>query len=50
MMEDKLEHDERLRLECLAQAIAAQAALGRGGQGIVTRAAEYEKYVRTGEK
>lgn len=50
MMEDKLEHDERLRLECLAQSIAAQMALGaRGSQGIIARAADFEKYVRTGE-
>lgn len=50
MMEDKLEHDERLRLECLAQSIAAQAALGpRGGQGILPRAAEFEQYVRNGQ-
>lgn len=50
MMEDKLEHDERLRLECLAQSIAAQMALGgRGSQDIVLRAADYERWVRTGD-
>lgn len=50
MMEDKLNHEERLRLECIAQAVAAEHAMvGRGSQGIIARAAEFEKYVRTGE-
>lgn len=47
MMEDKLDHDERLRLECLAQSIAAHHAMvGQGRQGIIDRAKEFEQYVK----
>lgn len=51
MMEDKLLHDERLRLECLAQSIAAQMALGGSGrQDIIQRAAQYEEFVKNGKR
>jgi hypothetical protein len=46
-MEDKLDHEERLRLECLAQAIAARNVTESPDQ-TVKRAAEFEKYVRSG--
>lgn len=44
MIIDKLDHDERLRLECLAQAIMS-GARGRGDE-IVTQAQVFEAYIR----
>lgn len=52
MMEDKLTHDERLRLECVAQAVVSLGApAGRsvGDDAIVRRAAQIEAYVREGK-
>lgn len=49
MHEDKLTHDERLRLECLAQAVVASgAAAGRSqtAEDIVARARKFETFVR----
>lgn len=46
MIEDKLEHDERLRLECLAQAVAMQRH--SSPSIIIACAAEFEKFVREG--
>jgi ABC-type thiamine transport system ATPase subunit len=49
MIEDKLTHDERLRLECLAQAIQTVAlakAYGVGSSPILDVAADFEKFVR----
>lgn len=50
MIEDKLEHDERLRLECLAQSVAVHN-MNRvvPADEIIIRAARYEKFVKTGE-
>lgn len=48
-MEDKLEHNERLRLECLAQAIA----MGRhtaSRDEIINTAADFEEYVKNGKR
>lgn len=46
MIEDKLTHDERLRLECLAQSIAAKAAwLGPNAPTYLELAALFESYV-----
>jgi hypothetical protein len=52
--EDKLSHDERVRLECLAQAnvtAAAGAARVGGpvpGQLVLNLAGSYERFVRDG--
>jgi hypothetical protein len=43
MIEDKLTHDERLRLECIALAIRR---LRDDNGDVVTLAKDYEKYVR----
>lgn len=43
MLEDKLEHDERLRLECLAQANVTSH--GQSAEVIVQKAREFEQYV-----
>lgn len=49
MMEDKLEHDERLRLECIAQAVQASASSLRAStvtpDRIVTIAKSFERYI-----
>ena len=49
MIEDKLEHDERVRLECLAQAIAMGRHTAAPDQ-IVASAMIFQKYVMTGER
>lgn len=49
MIEDKLTHGERLRLECVAQAVAAGAMRGQSAEQIVTTAARIETYVSNGE-
>jgi hypothetical protein len=49
MIEDKLEHDERLRLECLAQAIVAgKMTVDDDTDGIIARASKFEAYVTEG--
>lgn len=45
MIEDKLTHDERLRLECLAQAVALSAFVRE--TDIQNTASTFEKYVRS---
>lgn len=44
MIEDKLDHDERLRLECLAQANAT--GHGQSPEQIIEKATRYERFVR----
>lgn len=46
MIEDKLTHDERLRLECLAQAVAKNAMKNTSDEQIVETAARYEAFVK----
>jgi len=46
MHEDKLEHDERLRLECLAQAIQSNLGRPKSTVDTVKRAAAFEAFVR----
>jgi hypothetical protein len=50
MIEDKLTHDERLRLECIAQAVALNSTrsmnAGRPVDGVVKDAQAIEEYVR----
>jgi hypothetical protein len=51
--EDKLHHDERLRLEALAQAVVASgAAAGRvqATGDIVRRAADFADFIATGQR
>jgi hypothetical protein len=45
---DRLTHDERLRLECLAQAMQTAAFTGNVST-ILSQAKKYETYVTTGE-
>lgn len=45
-MEDKLDHDERLRLECLAQAVASNTMRASSAALVLMDAADYEKFVR----
>jgi hypothetical protein len=47
MIEDKLSPDERLRLECLNQAINCRRPT-ESAEGTIQRASEFEKYVREG--
>lgn len=44
MIEDKLTHDERLRLECLAQASAFSPS--QSAEQIIEKATRYERFVR----
>ena len=47
MHEDKLTHDERLRLECLAQANAsAMSGRPQSFRDVIERAKAYEAFVR----
>lgn len=47
MNEDKLTHDERLRLECLAQAVALYATKPQvHAEQVVYHAEVFESYVR----
>jgi hypothetical protein len=48
MIEDKLTHDERLRLECIAQA-NAQMGPPQSAEHIIDKASKFEKYVRDGK-
>lgn len=48
MIEDKLTHDERLRLECLAQAVALSAHAPEVANDIVGAAQLLEGYVADG--
>lgn len=51
MIEDKLTADQRIRLECLAQAnalAAAQAARRLASEPVLEVAADFERYVRDG--
>lgn len=46
MIEDKLTHDERLRLECIAQAIAKNTVMQKPIATLITEAREIEGYVK----
>lgn len=46
MIEDKLEHDERIRLEALGK--ACDQKFGQRTQMILDQAAEFEDYIRNG--
>lgn len=48
MIEDQLSHDERIRLECLAQAV--QLRSGRGYLEVVDAAAGFEEFIQHGRK
>lgn len=48
MHEDKLTHDERLRLECIAQAVQTLIVVrpaGSLGQSVIEIARQYEGYL-----
>lgn len=47
MIEDKLNHDERVRLECIAQAVASSASsmIGKSPQDIIEAAEVFEAFV-----
>ncbi len=47
MIEDKLTRDERIRLECLAQ--ANMMNLHDPVKEIIEKAKDFENYIRTGE-
>lgn len=48
MIEDKLNHAERVRLECVAQAVARSMGRPNSTEGILKDAAEFEKFVLAG--
>lgn len=48
MIEDKLTHDERLRLECVAQSVAASAMSRPSAEQIVETAMRIETYIKEG--
>lgn len=48
MIEDKLNRFERIRLECLAQAIAKTMGRGASSEVIIREAQAFEKYVLNG--
>lgn len=50
MIEDKLLHDERVRLECVAQAVARSMGRPTSIEGLLKDASEIEKFVLTGKQ
>lgn len=47
MIEDKLTHDERLRLECLAQTVALHTMKPTpSAEGIISTAQKFESFVK----
>lgn len=46
MIEDKLTHDERLRLECVAQSVANNAMQRASVEKIVSDARAFEEFIR----
>lgn len=46
MLEDKLTRDERIRLECLAQANVLSSGFGMTPTTIIDRAKQFERYIR----
>lgn len=50
MIEDKLSHDERLRLECIAQANVLAHGKSVSAEQVVDTAARFERYVKGYEK
>ncbi len=48
MLEDKLTQDQRLRLECIAQANVA--SLGLPSEIVIEKASKFENYIRNGKK
>lgn len=49
MIEDKLTHDERLRLECVAQAINHAAGRPADIKHTLDKAKDIEAFVKSGE-
>ncbi len=47
MIEDKLTRDERIRLECLAQANAV--SLHQSIAAVIEKAKDFETYIRNGD-
>lgn len=46
MIEDKLSKDQRIRLECLAQAVASSAIIGQANtETLIIKAARFEKFI-----
>lgn len=45
MIEDKLTHNERLRLECIAQAVASHIGQAPTTEQLIKRAERIEQYV-----
>lgn len=51
MIEDKLTHDERLRLECIAQAVQTTAArANHSAEQVLAYAMRFEAYIRDGKE
>lgn len=48
-LEDKLTHDERVRLECIEQAIVSFSMKSCTEDTIIIRAKEFEKYILEGD-
>lgn len=46
MIEDKLTHDERLRLECIAQSIAFHTMKNNSTEIIIETASRFEKFIK----
>jgi hypothetical protein len=49
MIEDKLNQEQRIRLECLAQSVVAHAVRPTGPSGILETAKKFEKFVKDEE-
>lgn len=50
MIEDKLTRDERLRLECLSQAIQSMRPTPLNENQLIDRADKFERYLRNGKR
>ncbi len=46
MIEDKLTREERIRLECLAQAMNGSIGRHMSPEGVIANAKRYESYIR----
>lgn len=46
MIEDKLEHDERLRLECVAQSVAFNTMSRPSVEKVLSDAKKLESYIK----
>lgn len=49
MIEDKLLRDERIRLECLAQAVGSSIGVPSPPERIIEKAEKFEEYIRNGK-